>query len=362
MKQKFQGGGGEPSRRYRKVIRKKLLWLGAIFLLLPLIFFCSLSWGTVTIALPELFDILTGRETETNHALIVLESRLPQALTAILAGAGLSVSGGVMQAVLRNPLCSPFTLGISSAAAFGAAMVVYLGGGSIAITDNVRTGFFWSQGTVALGAFLSSLLAVVIVLALARLRRAKTETVILIGVALSAFYGAGIMLLQYVADEQQLSAMVYWSFGDTARGTWRQISFLTPAILLISGWFFLQSWHYNTLSLGEETARGLGVPVRRLCGWTMFWASLLTAILVSSLGVIGFVGLVVPHLTRLLTGSDYRFVLPFSMFAGATLLLVSDTVARLIFLPRIMPVSILTAFLGGPVFLILLLCRRESAS
>ena len=311
----------------------RFFWVLAAALVLPFVFAVCVLLGTARISLWDL---------DTAGKAILFHSRIPQALTAILAGAGLSVTGASMQAVLRNPLSSPFTLGVSSAAAFGAALAVILGGTAV------------SAFQVTGGAFLSALFAVLLILLLAAKRNVRPETIILIGVALSTFYSAGIMLMQYIADEQQLASIVYWSFGDTQRGTWPTIGTLAVLVPLAGIWFMLQSWRFNALSLGEETARGLGVRIRRIRLAVMVLGSFLTAILTAALGIIGFVGLVVPHLCRLIVGEDYRFVLPMSFFSGAILLLVSDTAARLVLAPRLMPVAILTAFIGAPLFLLML--------
>ncbi|MBE6426403.1 MAG: iron ABC transporter permease [Planctomycetaceae bacterium] len=315
-------------------MNRRVLWILISVLMLPVIFTICIHLGSARLSLWDL---------DAAGKAILFNSRIPQAFTAILAGAGLSVTGASMQAVLRNPLSSPFTLGVSSAAAFGAALAVICGGMAVSAIQ------------VTFGAFLSALLAVLLILLLAAKRSVRPETIILIGVALSAFYSAGIMLMQYIADEQQLASIVYWSFGDTQRGTWPTICVLAVLVPLAGAWFMLQSWKFNALSLGEETARGLGVPTRRIRLSVMVLGSLLTAILTAALGIIGFVGLVVPHLCRLLVGEDYRFVLPLSFFSGAILLLVSDTAARLVLAPRLMPVAILTAFIGAPLFLLMLI-------
>ncbi|MDO4569852.1 MAG: iron ABC transporter permease [Planctomycetia bacterium] len=315
-------------------MNRRVVWIIAAALLLPIVFLVCISQGAMRISLWNLDA--TGRT-------VLFHSRIPQALTAILAGAGLSVTGAAMQAVLRNPLSSPFTLGVSSAAAFGAALSVVCGGTAISAV--------W----VTCGAFASALFAVVLILLLAAKRTIRPETIILIGAALSAFYSAGIMLLQYVADEQQLASIVYWSFGDTQRGSWHVIAFLAILVPIIASWFARQSWKFNALSLGDETALGLGVRTRKVRLVTMILGSLLTAVLTAALGIIGFVGLVVPHLSRLIVGEDYRFVLPVSFFVGAILLLISDTAARMVLAPRLMPVAILTAFIGAPLFLLMLI-------
>lgn len=348
-------------KRYRHYSRRRLLIFLISLISLPVLMIVAVSLGPVRISFTELFRIFTGQGGESVSASIIFQSRLPQVLTAVLAGAGLSTIGAAMQSVLRNPLSSPFTLGISSAAAFGAACVVIFGGGKISALDNIISGIGLPYGSITLGAFVSSLLATGLILLLSGRKHVRTETVILTGVALSSFYAAGIMLLQYFAEEQQLAAMIYWTFGDTARGSWAILGILALLVIVSGIWFCSQSWNYNALALGEETARGLGISVRRVRGMTMLVCSLVTAVLVSTLGVIGFVGLVVPHLCRLFVGSDNRYVLPLSFFAGAGFLLVSDTFARMVLAPRLMPVSILTALIGAPFFLLMLLRRNANS-
>jgi iron complex transport system permease protein len=344
--------------RYARSNAYKILLFLVVLLLLPILFCVSLSIGSAVISVSDVILVLSGGEVDERFVRIILNIRLPQSIAALLAGAGLSISGAVMQGVLRNPLCSPFTLGISNAAAFGAALTLLIFGGKIIAQDNTMTNLGLSQSVVAGGAFLLSIFTCAIILLLNRLSGSRAETIILLGVAFSSLFTAGLMFMQYVADESRLAAIVYWTFGDTARGTWHTITILAICTIPISIYFVSQSWNYNSLSFGEETAQSLGVPVRRVQLVTMILSAFLTAVLVSLLGVIGFVGLVVPHLSRLIVGSDYRFLLPFSLVFGGFLLLFADTAARVMLAPRILPVSILTAFVGAPIFISLLVGRR----
>ena len=353
------------SQEYARSVTFRITLLVIIAILLPVMLCVSIAVGAASVPIRDTIFILCGFDADPRLVRIIMNIRLPQSLTAIVAGAGLAISGATMQGVLRNPLCSPFTLGISNAAAFGAALALIFVGGSVTTQDNTLAGLGLSVGLarsgVALGAFAFAMLATCLVLLLSRLQGTKSETIILIGVALGSLFSAALMFLQYMVDDTRLAAIVYWTFGDTARATWTGLAIMTGGVIPISGFFLCQSWNYNALVFGEETALGLGVPVRRLRILTMLLSSLLTAILVSLLGIIGFVGLVVPHLARLVVGSDYRFLLPFSLLFGGLLLLLADTAARLILAPRILPVSILTAFIGVPVFLSLLLGKRGSS-
>ena len=178
---------------------------------------------------------------------------------------------------------------------------------------------------------------------------------ILTGVALGAFFSAGTMFLQFFADDVQLAAMVFWTFGDTARATWRELGYMSAVTLASAAYFVANSWNYNAIDAGDETAKGLGVRVERVRMTGMMIASVLTAVIISFLGIIGFVGLVVPHMVRRVIGADHRFHLPASIVGGALLLLAADTAARMLLAPHTLPVSVLTAFLGAPAFLWLII-------
>nr|WP_321980479.1 iron ABC transporter permease [uncultured Cohaesibacter sp.] len=340
---------------YALYIRRKSLVLALLVLALVPALIAALSLGAAAVPIKDVVLSLIGADAPRRSDIIVWSIRLPQAVAAMLAGAGLAVSGAAMQSVLRNPLGSPFTLGISHAAAFGAALsVMAVGameipsaeGGAVAVYNPVA---------VTLSAFGFSLLAAALITLIARVRGASPEVMVLTGVALGSLFTAGTMFLQFFADDVQLAAMVFWTFGDTARATWRDIGLIAAVTLPISIYFIAQCWNYNAIDAGDETAQGLGVRVERLRLVSMFAASLLTAVSISFLGIIGFVGLVVPHMVRRVIGADHRFLLPASLIGGALLLLVADTAARLVLSPNVLPVSVLTSFLGVPVFLWLIL-------
>jgi len=270
-------------------------------------------------------------------------------------GAGLAVAGAAMQSILRNPLGSPFTLGISHAAAFGAAFSVMLLGSGVMGDSSGSSVTILNPYLTTSSAFACSLLSAGVIIGVSRLRGATPETMILTGVALGALFTAGTMFLQFFADDVELAAMVFWTFGDTARASWSELGLLSAVTGVCFLYFWANAWNYNAMDAGDETAMGLGVRVDRLRFIGMFLASLLTAVIISFLGIIGFVGLVVPHMVRRLIGSDERFLLPATCLGGGLLLLLSDTAARLMLSPHVLPVSVLTAFLGAPVFIALII-------
>ena len=280
---------------------------------------------------------------------------IPQALAARVAGAGLSVAGVVMQSILRNPIASPFTLGVSNAGAFGAAVsVVVLGTGKVqsTVADAIIINNPYMTTMVA---FLFCLLATGVILLISKIRGTSPEVMVLAGVALSSLFTAGTMFLQYFADDTQLAAVVFWTFGDVGRVNWLELEIMTGVVLLAILFFIVNSWNYNAIDAGDETAKGLGVNVERIRLTGMVIAALVSAVIVAFLGVIGFVGLICPHMVRRVIGDDQKYLIPGSTLFGGILLLVSDTAARLIISPYVLPVSVLTAFMGAPAFIYLLL-------
>ncbi len=340
---------------YLVYVRRKYFWIMGGLLLLFILLICSISVGAVTIPPQEVLQTMLGQSVSTKWDSIIWNIRLPQALAAIVAGAGLSVAGVVMQSILRNPLGSPFTLGISNAGAFGAAFsVVILGSGKMQSTV-ANAVIINNPYLTTIVAFVFCLLATGVILLISRIRGASPEVTVLAGVALSSLFTAGTMFLQYFADDTQLAAVVFWTFGDVGRVNWLELEIMTGVVLLAVIFFVANCWNYNAIDAGDETAKSLGVNVEKIRLIGMVIASLVSAVIVAFLGVIGFVGLICPHMVRRVIGDDQRYLIPGSTLLGGILLLVSDTAARLIVSPYVLPVSVLTAFMGAPTFIYLLL-------
>lgn len=351
---------GRVPEDYSRYIGRKLGFVLLVSLAMLTSMVIAVSLGSAEVPIMAVIKSFFGGSGSARFDIIVWNIRLPQAAAAIVAGAGLAVSGATMQSILRNPLGSPFTLGISHAAAFGAAFSVMILGSGIMASTNVGAVNITNPYVTTLSAFVFSLAAAGVIMAVSRIRGATPEVMILTGVALGALFTAGTMLLQYFADDVQLAAMVFWTFGDTARASWSELGLIAAVTLVSSVYFMANSWNYNAIDAGDETARGLGVHVQRTRLLGMLVATLLTAVIISFLGIIGFVGLVVPHMVRRCIGSDLRFLLPASIVTGGLLLLVSDTAARLMLAPQVLPVSILTAFMGAPVFIALIIRGARS--
>ena len=350
---------GDIAQRYREHTGRKRTYIMAGLALLAVMTVLSIATGSVDIPPADVIRTLAGYSVSVTWDSIIWNVRLPQVLTAIVAGAGLAVSGVVMQSILRNPLGSPFTLGISNAAAFGAAFsVIILGAGSTSsrVGDAVTIS---NPYLTTASAFVFAMLVTVIILMFVRIRGTTPEVMILVGVAMGSLFTAGTMFLQYFADDVQLASMVFWTFGDTARASWEELGLITIIVAVSIVHFMLNRWKYNAIDAGDEIAKGLGVNVERVRLWGMIWSSLVTAIIVAFLGVIGFIGLICPHMARRIIGDDHRFLITGSIVMGSLLLLCADTVARVMIQPYQLPVAILTSFLGAPTFIYLILKGRR---
>lgn len=333
---------------YKALIRKRLAFGFILLFFLLLISIVAMGLGAYEMSFVELFDsILNGNP-------VLWNVRIPRIVSAIFVGASLAVAGAVMQCILKNPLASPFTLGISQGAAFGAAIaIVYFGAGQMHRVGETLTIF--NPYLVPIFAFFGSLISAFAILALAKLRDLTPEAIILAGVAMSALFQAGVMLIQYFATDVQVASIVFWTFGDVGRARWVEIYLIMAAFFICFSYFFHRRWDYNSLLAGDETAISLGVNPQRLRLEGMVISSFLTAVCVSFTGIIGFIGLVAPHIVRLTIGGDYRFLIPVSAVIGSLVLLASDTVGRLVISPVIIPVGIITSLIGAPMFMYLLL-------
>jgi len=348
-------GEGAIYRRYRGERRKQRLLLSGAGILLFLLVLFSASAGSIRIPLRQVISFLL-RLDASGSGRIIWGVRMPRIAAALLVGGGLSLSGTVMQSVLRNPLASPYTLGLSGAAAFGASFaIVFLGAG----TGTTSTIIVSSAFPVAASAFFFSILSTAAILLLTALTRISAETMVLAGIAIGSLFSAGLTLMQYLADSVQLAGIISWTFGDLGRAEWRFVAVtalvLLPVLVLVRHF----RWDLNALDTGEDTARGLGVRTGALRMGGMAAASLLSAVMVSFFGTIAFVGLLGPHVARRIFGGDHRILLAASPLIGALLLLGADTAARTVLSPMILPVGILTSLCGGPLFIFLLVAGKK---
>jgi iron complex transport system permease protein len=335
--------------KYTRFIVAVLVVLALLAVLTALV---AISAGSSGLTIREIVLTFLGRGTTQSEA-IIFNIRLPRVVTAIVAGIGLATVGCVYQSILRNPIASDSTLGISQGAAFGASFaIIALGAGMQNQTGGGVT--ISNPYLVSVCAFICSMLSTFIVLGLSKLRGISPEAMVLAGVALSSLFAGGTTLLQYFAEDVKLAAVVFWTFGDLGRTSWREIIIISAVVLLALVYFMFNRWNYNALQGGDQSAKGLGVNVDAVRIVGMIICSFTSSVIVSFVGIINFVGLISPHVLRRIIGNDYRFLLPASAMVGALILLLSDTAARLIVSPVILPIGAITSFLGAPVFLYLL--------
>jgi len=337
--------------------------LAGLGLMLALLIPMALGIGAVSIVPRELAAIaaaqfgfdLPGWTFAPRQAAVVLGIRLPRTLLGLLAGGTLGACGAAIQALFRNPLADPALIGTASGAALGAAAAIVLLPGTPAGAPSP-----WSVGLLPLAAFAGSAVTTALVYRLAgRDGTTPVATLLLAGIALNALTGAATGLLTYLADDAQLRSLTFWNLGSLGGATWQALAGAGPWLLLTLASLPARAGALNAVLLGERGARHLGVDVARLERDTVVLVALGVGAVVAVCGIIGFVGLVVPHLVRLVTGPDHRVLLPASMLLGAALLLGADVIARTAVAPGELPIGVVTAFLGAPFFLWLL--RRVPA-
>lgn len=351
------GQGHEADRAERLQARRRLTALVTIGLLLVVVAVVAMGIGRLTVPFDRVGAIVLDQLSSlagshlgladgasTSELSAVWLIRAPRVTLTILVGAALAVSGAVLQSLFRNPLVSPDVIGVSSAASFGGVLTILLGLGSIALV---------------FGAFAAGLAAALLVMALGRIRTGSPIlTIVLGGIVVAALFNALVSLVTYLADPYTtLPSITFWLMGSFAAATWGHVLIaivpIIPCLVLV----FALRWRINLLSLGDDEARSLGIKPERLRGLLIVAVAMLTATTVAVSGAIGWVGLVIPHLVRLLVGSDNRVLLPGCALLGGLYLLVVDTLARSVVEVEI-PVGILTAIIGAPVF-VLLLVRRS---
>ena len=328
---------------YRRNTVKSISFLAVLSVVLLVAILISLRAGSYETPVGELIKGIFGLSSDRKVNLVVQNNRLPRICTAILAGGGLGLAGCILQAVLRNPLASASTLGVSQGATFGAAFaIVVLGMGS-------TTGF-----GIPLCAFLGSIAVALVILGLSRFRQVSPEGIVLAGVAISSMFTGATTLIQYFADEVELSTLVFWTFGDLGSTGWDDLGSMGIVVALLCVYCIAHRWDYNALLSGEETAISLGINVKQLTLVNMVLCCLCSSVVVSQVGLISFIGLVAPHIVRMAVGNNHVYLIPGSILGGATLLLLGDLFARTVISPVILPIGAITSFLGGPLFLYLL--------
>ena len=322
--------------------------------LLPVVVLVSLVIGTVNITISDALNALLGSATNQQIGTILLDIRLPRILMAIFVGAVLASTGAVMQGLFRNPLADPSLIGVSSGASVGASLMIVTAGGFI------QSGALVGLSLVALGAFVGGFTATLLVYRLATSGiGTSVTTMLLAGIAIAALAGALNSLLSYFSDNDMLRQISLWQMGNLSGASWLKVGIMGSAALLLLICFPRDSRALNALLLGESEARHLGIDVQRVKQRLILLTAFGVGISVALAGLVGFVGLIIPHMVRLAIGPDHRWLVPASALAGATLLVIADSLARIVVIPAELPTGILTALLGAPFFVVLLLQQRK---
>jgi iron complex transport system permease protein len=344
---------------YENLIRKKRLIILALLILSFFLVALSLTIGSTHIPVSDIIKGIFGIG-EKSTLIKIWEHRMPRVLGGLVAGAGLAVAGCVMQNNLKNPLASPSTMGISAAAVFGANFAIIVLGAGVSSSHYTADFVIKNPYAVTIMAFVMAIITMSVVVVLSKKKNFAPAATVLAGVAMGSIFSAGTMIVQYFSTDTSLATAVFWSFGDLGKISWKELSVLTAVVAVCSVFFYLMRWNYNALANGDEVAKSLGVRVDKLVMAGLVLSSLITALCVSFMGVIGFIGLVGPQISRRLVGEDHRFLIPASMAMGAVTLMLSDLVARTVIAPVTLPVGAVTALIGGPMFLYLLM-RGESS-
>lgn len=334
-------GNKENLSDYRKNELRSISFLVLLTVFLLLSILLSLRAGSYNTPVTELIKGIFGKSADKKINLVVQNNRMPRICTAIISGAGLGLAGCILQAILHNPLASASTLGVSQGATFGAAFAIVV----MNMTGSIG---------ISVYSFLGSIAVAIVILGLSRFKQVSAEGIVLAGVAISSMLSGATTLIQYFANEIQLTSLVFWTFGDLGSTGWEDLRPMGIMVLILLVYCFAHRWDYNALLNGEETAVSLGIHVQRLTLTNMVLCCLTCSIIVSNVGLINFIGLVAPHIVRMVVGNNHVYLIPGSILAGAALLLLGDLIARVAIMPIILPIGAITSFLGGPLFLYLL--------
>ena len=337
---------------YEKSRGKKLLFIILFGFLTIMMLLIDITTGPARLSMIEVFNaIMIPHNSKPTTRVIVWIIRLPIALMALVVGASLSIAGAEMQTILDNPLASPYTLGVSAGAGFGAALALVLGVGLLPNTETIFVPF---------NAFFFSFLTCILIFLISKLRGVTMETMVLTGIALLFLFSSLLALLQYLASEEELQAVIFWLFGSLLKTTWAKLGIAFAVLSFVTPFLLKDAWKLTALRLGDEKAKSIGINVEKLRLKVFILISILAAAAVCFVGTIGFIGLVGPHIARMLVGEDQRFFLPMSALAGALLLSSASIGSKSIVQGAVFPIGIVTSFIGVPFFLSLILVKRRN--
>ena len=322
-----------------------------IFTGVILLIILNISIGSSSIAIPEVLQVLLTGEGDGHNPMIVMDIRLPMALMAVVVGACLGIGGCEIQTILRNPIASPYTLGISAAASFGAAMGLILNASVLNVPETLA---------VTVNAFLFALLVAAMIYLFSLQRHVGKTAIILFGVALNFLFTSLTMILQYIADENQLQSLIFWTFGSLLKTTWNKFYIVLAVLAVCFVVLMKNAWKLTAMTLDDTKARSIGVDTAKVRRIVIFITSLLSAVAVSFVGTIGFVGLIAPHIARQLVGEDQRFFMPLSALTGAFIMSFAFVLSKLVIKGVILPIGLVTSIIGIPFFIAIIFSKMRS--
>lgn len=340
----------EMINQYQHIMRRRLLCMAMLVVAIVASLLLDFTIGPSGLPLSTLWNtLLSPANVDMGSRVIVWDIRLPYALMAVIVGMALGLAGAEMQTILNNPLASPFTLGVSSAAAFGAALAIVAGAGIPGIP---------AQWFISANAFVFAMLAALLLDGITRWMRVSASGVVLFGIALVFTFNALVSMMQFIASEDTLQGLVFWTMGSLARASWEKLAILSVAVAILLPLSMMSCWKLTALRLGEDRALSFGIDVRRLRLITLLRISIISSLAVAFVGPIGFVGLVAPHIARMIFGEDHRFFLPASTLIGALMLSMASVASKNLVPGVIIPAGIVTSLVGVPFFLSIIVRNR----
>ncbi|MEW9122399.1 MAG: iron ABC transporter permease [Thermotaleaceae bacterium] len=327
---------------YDLMLKRRTALIAVLLGITLTLFVLNISIGSSNISLPEIFKTLITGKGQGHNVMIIRDIRLPMSLMALAVGACLGVGGCEIQTILRNPIASPYTLGITNAATFGAALGLILNTNILNVSESIM---------VTANAFVFALLASICIYVFSSRRGSRKNTIVLFGIALNFLFSALTMILQYISDDEDLKSLVFWNMGSMLKTNWTKFLIVLCALIFSFIILYKNAWKLTAMTLDDTKAQSLGVDTQKIRRMVILLTSLVTAFAVSFVGSIGFVGLISPHIARQLVGEDQRFFLPLSAIIGAIVVSFAFVVSKLIIPGVVLPIGLVTAIVGIPVFL-----------
>lgn len=336
-------------KQYMKDMKKKLYYIISILIITVICFFIDILVGSNQLEFKEVIHSLITYSNDV-PSFIVWNIRIPMSLMAMIVGGILAISGAQMQTILNNPLADPYTFGISSAASLGASLV---------ITGLININYIPQEYQIPLISFLFSSFTIVLISGISIIPSISIKSILLLGIALMFCFDALVIFIQYIADESQLQSIIFFKMGSLARSSWEKIVIIYGASIIILPIIMMDVWPLTLLKLDTISLFSMGINPNFLKIKHLLFVSLLTSLSVSFVGSIGFIGIVAPHIARLLIGEDKRFFLPLSFFIGAIITILASIVSKLIIPGLILPITVITSIIGVPFFVFLIIRQRS---